>query len=88
MPYVTSVERLARQEGRQEGREEGIEEGVESGSRNCARSLLFQTVEIRFGQVPDELRTSINTCTSTEQLSNLHRQALLAKSIDELPKQR
>ena len=31
MPYVTSVERLARQEGRQEGRQVGRQEGRQRG---------------------------------------------------------
>jgi hypothetical protein len=28
MPYVTSIERLAREEGRQEGLEAGLREGI------------------------------------------------------------
>ena len=31
MPYVTSVERLAREEGRQEGKQEGRQEGRQEG---------------------------------------------------------
>ena len=75
MPYVTSVERLARQEG------------LELGVLQCSRNLLFQTIQIRFGQIPDPLRASINACTSTAQLSDFHRRALLANSLDELPSQ-
>ncbi len=41
MPYVTSVERLAREEGRQEGREEGREEGLREG--------IASVLEVRFG---------------------------------------
>ena len=77
MPYVTSVERLARQEGYRTG----IEQGLQS-----IRDLLLQTIQIRFGQIPDPLRVSINACTSTEQLSDFHRQALLANSLDDLPR--
>ena len=79
MPYVTSVERLAKQEG--------IEQGIERGVLQCSRDLLLQTIQIRFGQIPDPLRASINACTSTEQLSAFHRQALLANSLDDLPNQ-
>jgi hypothetical protein len=46
---------------------------------------LLQTIQIRFGHIPDPLRASINACTSTEQLSDFHRQALLANSLDDLP---
>jgi hypothetical protein len=87
MPYVTSVERLAKQEGIEQGIEQGIERGIERGSLQSSRELLLQTIQVRFGQIPEELRVSINACTSTENLSNFHRQALLAKSIDELPRQ-
>ena len=78
MPYVTSVERLAKQEGMELGMEKGLQP---------IRDLLFQTIQIRFGQVPDPLRASINACTSTEQLSDFHRRALLANALDELPAQ-
>jgi len=78
MPYVTSVERLARQEG--------IEQGIERGLQSI-RDLLLQAIQIRFGQIPDPLRASINACTSTEQLCAFHRQALLANSLDDLPNQ-
>jgi len=61
--------------------------GIERGSLQSSRELLLQTIQVRFGQIPEELRVSINACTSTENLSNFHRQALLAKSIDELPRQ-
>ena len=61
-----------------------IEKGIERGLQSI-RDLLLQTVQIRFGQVPDPLRASINACTSTEQLSDFHRRALLANSLGELP---
>ena len=102
MPYVTSVERLARQEGIELGIEQGIEKGIEQGIEKgieqgieqgierglrSIRDLLLQTVEIRFGQVPDPLRASINACVRLEQLSDFHRRALLANSLGELPAQ-
>ena len=83
MPYVTSVERLARQEGSRVLNRES-----NRVFEQCSRDLLLQTIQIRFGQIPDPLRASINACTSTEQLSDFHRQALLANSLDDLPDQR
>ena len=85
MPYVTSVERLARQEGVKQGVKQGIKQGIKQGALQCSRDLLLQTIQIRFGQIPDPLRANINACTSTEQLSDFHRQALLANSLDDLP---
>ena len=44
MPYITSVERLARIEGREEGREEGRKKGVLAGQ------ILFAQKVLRCGQ--------------------------------------
>ena len=91
MPYVTSVERLAHREGFEQGIEQGIGKGIgkgiQEGTEQCARDLLLQTIQIRFGPIPDALRASIHACSSAEQLTELHRQALLAQSLDELPSQ-
>ena len=62
----------------------GRQEGIEHGSLQSSRNLLFQTLEIRFGQISEELRTSVNACISTDRLSDFHRQALLTKSIKEV----
>ena len=43
MQYVTSFERLAKQEGRQEGRLEGQLEGVEKARSQTARKLIAET---------------------------------------------
>jgi hypothetical protein len=74
IPKQETVERCTKQ---------GIKQGLEQGLQSI-RDLLLQTIQIRFGQIPDPLRASINVCTSTEQLSDFHRQALLANSLDDL----
>ena len=60
MPYVTSVERLARQEGRQEG--------IEKGILQCAVDLLRQALEVRFGEVPASLLEKIQQCQDVDVL--------------------
>ncbi|MHB8972315.1 MAG: hypothetical protein ACYC3X_15595 [Pirellulaceae bacterium] len=72
MPYVTSVERLARQEGQQEGRKEG------------AVDLLRQTLEVRFGEVPALLLEKIQQCQDVDVLRAIHKQVLTVGSLDEL----
>ena len=42
MPYVTSIERLAKEEGREEGRDEGREEGRFIGKIQLIEQLLGQ----------------------------------------------
>lgn len=46
MPYVTSFERLARQEGREEGRQEGLREGLLEGIE-LALKLRFSAEELQ-----------------------------------------
>ncbi len=49
MPYMTSVERIGRQEGWREGRQEGRQEGL-----NSERQLLRRLARRRFGEVVAE----------------------------------
>ena len=49
MPYVTSFERLAREEGRQEGHQEGRQEGRQEGLRAGLLEGIELGLKIRFG---------------------------------------
>ncbi len=88
MPYVTSWERLARQEGRQEGLQKGLQEGLQEGRQEGilqgAVELLRQTLEVRFGAVPESLLQKIEQCQDVGALRALHKQALTAGSPDEI----
>ncbi len=72
MPYVTSWERIARQEGREEGILQGVVE------------LLRQTLEVRFGEIPASLLERIQQCQDVDLLRALHKQAITVGSLDEL----
>lgn len=62
MPYITSIERIGREEGRQEGRAEGRQEGE-------AR-FAVQLLTRRFGSLPSALQTQVERLT-VEQLDRL-----------------
>ncbi len=51
MPYVTSVERLAKAEGREEGREEGLEQGREVGREEGVLMGTIRTCQSVLGMV-------------------------------------
>jgi hypothetical protein len=68
MPYVTSWEQLARQEGIVQG----------------AVEMLRQALEVRFGEVPAALLEKIQQCQDVDKLRALLTQALTAGSLDEL----
>ena len=63
MPYITSVERLAKEEGREAGREEGLEEGRqegrEQGREQGSVTLLLRMLTRLFGHLPDEIVNQI-----------------------------
>ena len=69
MPFVTSFERFARQEGRREGRQDGL------------RQALREVLLTRFGEVPDRLEEHLNACTDADQLRRWHRLALTAPTL-------
>ena len=76
VPYLTSIERLAR--------EKGIEEGIEKGVEQAARDLILQTIEVRFGNVPEALRSRIEQCHDSQLLRRFHQRALTAISAADL----
>ncbi|MBM3998077.1 MAG: transposase [Planctomycetes bacterium] len=88
MPYVTSIERRARQEGLQQGIQEGLQQGMQQGQQEGilqgVRDLLRQALEVRFGAPPDSVLSKIEQCRDAAALRALHQQALTVSSIGEL----
>lgn len=71
MPYITSIERLARQEG--------INEGV----LQKGREDVIDVLTIRFSDVPPDLAQMINQIQDASVLTTLHRQAITIDSFNE-----
>ncbi|NET60619.1 MAG: transposase [Symploca sp. SIO2E6] len=82
MPYVTTIERWARQEGLEQGLEQGIEQGLEQGILQKSREAILEVLEVRFGSVPEELATSLNQIQEDSVLTSLHRQAITVASLE------
>ena len=68
MPYVTSVERLARQEGLSQGIAEGI---IQKG-----REVILDVLEVRFQKVPTEVIQKINQIEDPALLKTILREAI------------
>ncbi len=66
MPYVTSIERLGREEGRKEGRKEGKQEGLQEG----LQILVFRQIKRRVGELSGEVAERIKKL-SVIQLEDL-----------------
>jgi predicted transposase YdaD len=79
MPYVTSIERLGREEGRREGRREGRQEGRQTALQESILELL----ETRFGALPPGMRELVEAAKGEAQLKRLLCQAALVSSLEE-----
>ena len=71
MQYVTSIERLARQEG------------IEQGVLQKAQESAIETLEVRFGAVPTSIVEAIDTIEAEDKLRSLFRQAIVIDSLEE-----
>ena len=91
MRYVTSIERLALQEGLEQGREEGLEagleEGLERGKLRSAREFVIEALTLRFQTIPQELIDDINALKELQQLRKLLRLAIMVGSIEEFERE-
>ena len=83
MPYVDTLTRMSLQEGRKEGRKEGLQEGREEGSLVQARESVIEALEIRFGEVSNDLRERINAFQDLRTLKAQHRRAITVPSLDQ-----
>ena len=81
MPYVTSIERIAKEEGREEGREEGLELGREAESA----ALLLLMLRRLWGTLPSELEQGVMSL-SLDQKRSLGESLLDFKSLEDLKK--
>ncbi len=75
MPYVTSIERLAREEGRVEGREEGREQG--------SATLLLRILARQYGSLPEDVQRQIREL-KLEQSQDLGEALLSFQSLEDL----
>jgi hypothetical protein len=74
MPYLSSVERLAKEEGRQEGRQEVL--------REILLNLIKAGLQGEFGRAGLKLLPKLRTRKNNAQLSNVAITLMTADSLD------
>jgi hypothetical protein len=74
MPYVTSVERLAKEEGRQEGRQEG--------ARETLLATIREGLKERFGSAGIRLTAKVQTISDLARLRELMHALWKAESLE------
>jgi len=79
MRYVTSLERMAREDGLQEGRQEGLEDGLRKGQA----ALIHRLLELRFGSVSAE-QAALLAGADLGQLSRWGERVVTAATLDEV----
>ncbi len=77
--YVTSWERMDREDAKREGKLEGKLEAL--------RTTICEIIELRFGAVPLHLRETVNHLADPDNLHTLQRQAVTCTSLDDFTRQ-
>jgi hypothetical protein len=75
MPYITSTERIAR--------EEGMLQGVQQGQLKEAQKAVLKVLEVRFGNIPYGTKEKITYCDDLNRLEKCLQEAVLIKSLTE-----
>ena len=69
--YVTSWERMAKEEGKLE----------------AMRLALQETLQLRFPQISSDMLETINNITQIDRLQRLHREAVISPKLEALTEQ-
>jgi flagellar biosynthesis/type III secretory pathway protein FliH len=84
VPYVSSIERLAKQEGLEEGRAEGRAEGRSVGRVEQLQENIATYLQVRFGSPGKKLAARVRKLRDLAQLRTLFQAVLKADSLAEL----
>ena len=86
MPYISTYDRLVREEGRQEGWQEGRREGQDAGLREgritALREMLVEDLTQRFGSPSADLVARLDRIQDEAHLRRLIRAAIMAVSLE------
>ena len=87
MPYITPLERFAKERGRAEGIAEGRTEGIAEGRTQAmiekGRESTLEILETRFDSVSASLVETINQINNEEVLKVLFKRAITIASLEE-----
>ena len=86
MPYVTSIERMAREEGRTEGRTEGRREGLQQGEVRGLQQGLEVALEVKFGAASAELLPLVQAEQRVDVLRAVQRAIRTAQTLADVRK--
>ena len=82
MPFVTSIERFAREEGLAQGLSQGREEGREEGQMLALKESIRDLLEARFGTTPQEILDQMDGVSDLKTLRLWNRRAAIIQSLE------
>ncbi len=82
MRFVNSAERYGIKKGLEQGLEQGRQEGRQEGELQTLRTTIEETLKLRFGALPDEVREYVNHLNDLNQLRQLQREAVLCPQLE------
>ena len=82
MPFVTSIERFAREEGLMKGREEGLSEGLSRGQIIALKESIRDLLEARFGSTSWDVMNRMDGVSDLTALRHWNRQAATIESLE------
>ena len=94
MPYISTYDRLVREEGwekglekglekgREEGWEKGLEKGREAGRLHALREVVMEQLVQRFGTIHDDVRERIQGIEDEVRLRSLVKAAFVSPSLE------
>lgn len=86
MPYLSSLERMALEEGLEKGREQGREQGREEGLQ-AGRDGVALALKTKFGQAGRKLLARIRQINDPGELRRLTKVIDMAKTVDDVRRQ-
>jgi predicted transposase YdaD len=61
------------------GKEEGFKEGLQKGLKDS----IIESLELKFGELPEEIKAKINSTDDIEALKEMRKKAILIQSLEE-----
>lgn len=83
MRYVSSIERLAREEGMAKGMQDGMQQGMDAGRRAGKAEVIRRQLLVRFGDLPGWVQVRLDAASEIE-LDAWTDRLLTAATIDAL----
>ena len=79
MTYITTAERI----GIKKGIEIGIQQGMQKGALLKAQEMLQNTLTIKFGDLPEDIKAQITQINDLDKINALFEIAIRTDSLDE-----